>query len=144
MMPGSLSMKSTTIIIALFLTMGLVAGCGSSNNPGVVVGGDCNVDADCDDGLFCTGTDTCVAGTCVHVAPCDQSNPCAPQKCIETADTCRAECAATGPEDPCCSDPLCADKEVCIDTLTYNVSIEGIAQDPENCFVPQDLLDRWL
>jgi hypothetical protein len=42
------------------------------------------VDADCDDGLFCNGVDTCSGGSCGHAGdPCS-----AGEICNETADSC--------------------------------------------------------
>ena len=44
----------------------------------------CGVDADCDDGLFCNGAETCSAGSCqAGAAPCSGS-----QSCDEAADAC--------------------------------------------------------
>jgi hypothetical protein len=54
---------------------------------------ECVLDGDCEDGLFCTGVDTCSAGTCVHPGdPCpgpDGDVDCA-ESCDEGADTCSA------------------------------------------------------
>jgi hypothetical protein len=33
----------------------------------------CTLDAECDDGLFCTGTETCLNGSCVAVSACPPS-----------------------------------------------------------------------
>jgi hypothetical protein len=47
-------------------------------------GPQCSVNADCDDGLFCNGSETCNAGTCVA-----GSNPCvAGETCDEVNDVC--------------------------------------------------------
>ncbi len=45
----------------------------------------CDMDADCDDGLFCTGTETCNTTTdeCEPGTP-----PCGPEGCIEDQDKC--------------------------------------------------------
>src|SRR6185436_5834405 len=47
----------------------------------------------CDDGLFCTGAETCLAGTCVHMGnPCagpDGDADCA-ESCNEAVDDCLA------------------------------------------------------
>ena len=55
----------------------------------------CVMDADCDDGLYCTGIETCNIDTC---AP--SSNPCLiGQTCVEESDTCAptgADCNANG------------------------------------------------
>ena len=44
---------------------------------------ECTVDADCDDGLFCNGAETCNAGTCNA-----GSDPCSGQSCDEAGDVC--------------------------------------------------------
>ena len=45
----------------------------------------CSVNADCDDGLFCNGAETCNAGSCQA-----GSDPCPGQSCDEVADVCVA------------------------------------------------------
>ncbi|MEE9295816.1 MAG: endonuclease [Phycisphaerae bacterium] len=68
----------------------------------------CNVNADCDDGLFCNGTETCVAGSCVAGA-----DPCPGQNCDEATDTC-ADCF----NDAQCDDGLfCNGPETCVANL---------------------------
>ncbi len=43
----------------------------------------------CDDGLFCTVGDACVAGSCVGAArPCGDTNPCTADSCDEGTDAC--------------------------------------------------------
>jgi subtilisin family serine protease len=44
---------------------------------------ECTVDADCDDGLFCNGAETCVGGNCVP-----GTDPCPGQACDEANDVC--------------------------------------------------------
>jgi hypothetical protein len=46
---------------------------------------ECSIDADCDDGLFCNGAETCNAGSCQA-----GSNPCPGQSCDEATDSCVA------------------------------------------------------
>ena len=61
----------------------------------------CTSNGECDDGLFCTGVETCdlVTGLCV-----DGDDPCAVgEVCIEDADTC-GECAT---DDNCTGDDIC-------------------------------------
>lgn len=61
----------------------------------------CAVDADCDDGLFCSGTEACVDGGCVPGA-----DPCAADEtCDEAADACVF--------DPCDDDGICEAGEDC-------------------------------
>jgi hypothetical protein len=43
----------------------------------------CRFDADCSDGLFCTGTETCDGGRCLEGQP-----PCTDQFCDEVDDAC--------------------------------------------------------
>ena len=51
--------------------------------------GSCTTDAECDDGLFCTGTETCVSNNCLSAgSPC--TNP--GLSCNEVTDTC--DCVA--------------------------------------------------
>ena len=46
---------------------------------------ECTTDPECDDGLYCNGTETCNAGTCQAGA-----DPCPGQSCDEEGDTCIA------------------------------------------------------
>ena len=50
----------------------------------------CTVDADCDDGAFCNGAETCNAGTCQAgtVVSCDDGVSCTDDSCNESTDTC--------------------------------------------------------
>lgn len=48
---------------------------------------DCSVDADCDDGLYCNGAETCSAGSCTAGAL-----PCAGGACDEATDLCTSIC----------------------------------------------------
>ena len=50
----------------------------------------CSVDADCDDGLFCNGSETCNAGTCqAGTAPnCNDGVSCTDDSCNEGTDSC--------------------------------------------------------
>ena len=60
--------------------------------------------ADCDDGQFCTGAESCQAGICVSAG-----DPCAPLVCQEETDSC-GQCA----DDDACSDGLfCNGVETC-------------------------------
>ena len=73
----------------------------------------CSVDADCDDGLWCTGAETCVDEACVAgVAPdCDDEVSCTNDACDEAADACSNE-----PDDAQCDDGLwCNGAETCDD-----------------------------
>ncbi|KAA0220433.1 MAG: hypothetical protein EDS66_13365 [Planctomycetota bacterium] len=72
---------------------------------------ECAVDADCDDGLFCTGSETCVDGACVDgTAPCDEA---AGETCNEDADACEGTACTV---DADCSDGVfCNGNETCVD-----------------------------
>ncbi|MGD2108472.1 MAG: cytochrome c3 family protein [Phycisphaerae bacterium] len=78
----------------------LVAGC-----PLIEPTPECAVAADCDDGLYCNGAETCVDGSCVSgTSPCD-----AGVTCDEDTDTCEVA--------GCQSDEDCEDDEFC-DVMT--------------------------
>jgi len=52
----------------------------------------CATAADCDDGLFCNGTESCNAATMACVAgtsPCDDGDDCTDDPCVEASDMCR-------------------------------------------------------
>jgi trypsin-like peptidase len=57
---------------------------------GDLVGG-CQTDADCDDGRYCTGPDSCVNGNCQR-----GTLPCLGQRCDEDTDTCSPLCNDDG------------------------------------------------
>jgi len=52
-------------------------------NQALTLSPSCNIDADCDDGLFCNGNETCSAGICQAGA-----DPCGGQACDESLDAC--------------------------------------------------------
>ncbi|MCO6437893.1 MAG: hypothetical protein J5J06_12445 [Phycisphaerae bacterium] len=61
----------------------------------------CTEDADCDDGTFCNGAETCVAGVCTPgESPCAEG-----ETCNETDDRC----------DVCDADADCDDGDLCTD-----------------------------
>ncbi len=66
-----------------------------------VSGPECVVDADCDDGLFCNGAETCNAGACLA-----GSDPCGGAACDEVNDVCLV-CSPKGTsctqDSDCCS-----------------------------------------
>jgi hypothetical protein len=71
--------------------------------------GECKMDVECDDGLVCTGVETCVDDVCVPgvITTCDDTNPC-------TVDTCREPAASC---DNAPDDSLCAPTELCDATM---------------------------
>ncbi|MGB2987382.1 MAG: hypothetical protein WBE26_16065, partial [Phycisphaerae bacterium] len=94
---------------------------------------ECTVDADCDDGLYCNGVETCtgaecVAGTspCAADEVCDEDND-ACVECLADADcddglycngdeTCGADGACVAGTDPCTADQACDEEnDVCVE-----------------------------
>ena len=75
---------------------------------------------ECDDGLWCNGIEGCVNNECAPGnPPCDDGNSCTTDPCDEGDDVCLAnECAAIGPADPCCDDPLCVGIGLCVAEIT--------------------------
>jgi len=106
-------------LLALVFGAGLIAGCPLVAPPAST----CTSDADCDDGLFCNGTETCdtTAGTCeAGQAPCDAG---AGETCNEGTDMCDTAFACT--TDAECDDGLfCTGAETC-DTATGTCSSAG-------------------
>ncbi len=86
-----------SLAISVFLVGFVFLGVGC---PPVTPMPECTADADCDDGLFCNGAETCVAEACVA-----GTDPCDGGECDEEND----QCVAAG----CTSDADCADGEFC-------------------------------
>ena len=87
-----------------------------TNQPGQVP---CSVDADCDDGAFCNGAETCNAGFCQA-----GSDPCAANPtwtCDEVADVCVPECTV---------DADCDDGTFCNGAETCNAGTCQAGSDP--------------
>jgi hypothetical protein len=69
----------------------------------------CVSDADCDDGEFCDGGESCVDGACIAIPgiPCDDGDPATMDICDEEADTCSysvvcsEEICGNGLDDDC-------------------------------------------
>lgn len=75
----------------------------------------CAVSAECDDGLFCNGTETCVAGICQSGTPpaVDDGVPCTIDACDETNDV-----VVHTPSDALCDNGVfCDGVETCHATL---------------------------
>jgi hypothetical protein len=86
-----------------------LAGCGT---PTV-----CTIDADCDNGNFCDGAETCNVGTGACEAgtrpACDDGVSCTVDSCNETTDSCDY-----GPDDSACADgEFCNGAEICDQAL---------------------------
>jgi len=85
----------------------------------------CSTNEQCSDGLWCNGSETCVAGQCqAGTAPdCSDGIPCTTDSCNETLDQC-----AHAPNDAACSDGLwCNGAETC------NLSTSCQAGTAPNC-----------
>jgi len=74
---------------------------------------ECSVDADCDDGMFCNGAESCASGTCVA-----GSDPCPGMGCDELAD----ECVVS----ECNNDGICDGLETC-DNCASDCVLGGVA-----------------
>jgi hypothetical protein len=102
---------------------------GGHNTVHAVFDAGCTDNADCDDGLFCNGTETCdsvggcQAGTTVD---CDDGIDCTVDSCNETTDSCD-----NVPNDGFCDDGLfCNGSETCVD---------GTCQDEADPCLPSDV-----
>jgi hypothetical protein len=86
---------------------------------------ECTVDADCDDNIFCNGTETCVAGSCVTGTPpsCDDGVSCTEDTCDVTSDACM-----NTPDDASCDDG-----DVCNGAETCNATLDCQAGTPLDC-----------
>jgi hypothetical protein len=127
-----LNMKPTTIFLALLLALGLLIGCGGNGDNGGINGNGNGKQL----GEACTADEECAG----------HDDPCEPLACLGPPmdKHCLQDCLAQGPDDPCCSEPFCNTRDICIDTMTYEVSITEVSQQPEECFVDQDILNALL
>ncbi|MEZ4444207.1 MAG: hypothetical protein R3B72_34360 [Polyangiaceae bacterium] len=91
--------------------------------------------AACDDGQFCTVSDTCQAGVCTGGPPNDcgmQPPPCTEVTCNESTQSCSTAPANNG--DPCQTSDLCIKGSTCLNGLCTGGT-------PDDCFfqpVPDD------
>jgi hypothetical protein len=87
----------------------------------------CTADADCDDGMFCNGAETCDTGTgeCLPGTPvdCDDGVGCTVDSCNETTDSCD-----NAPDDAACDDGL-----FCNGTETCDLTLDCQAGTPVDC-----------
>ena len=79
---------------------------------GSTIGETCGASAECDDGCFCNGTETCTMGVCraATAAPCveDMLN-CTTIVCTEASD----RCAVIADDEMCSNGNACDGREVC-------------------------------
>jgi hypothetical protein len=87
--------------------------------------GGCSVDPDCNDGLFCNGTETCVAGACqAGTAPnCADAVACTSDSCNESTDSC----------DHIANNAACSNGLFCDGTETCNVTLGCQSGAAPNC-----------
>lgn len=68
----------------------------------------CTSDEQCSDGLYCTGTEVCLSGTCRAGTPvsCNDGNSCTDDACTEESKSCSNVWKPCGISDSCCG-PTC-------------------------------------
>ena len=93
---------------------------------------ECSVDADCNNGLYCDGTETCNAGSCVAgPAPCDDGVNCTVDTCDEANDTC-----SSSADDALCDNGLfCDGSETCDAALGCQAGTPVVCDDGVGCTV---------
>ncbi|MGD2108254.1 MAG: hypothetical protein PVI86_02560 [Phycisphaerae bacterium] len=87
---------------------------------------ECTIDADCDDGLYCNGAETCASGTCQPGTPvdCADSVDCTDDSCDEGSDSCKNIVNHNSCDDGVdCTDDTCDPSSDC----------DNVANDA-NCF----------
>lgn len=107
----------------------------------------CSSNADCDDGLYCNGSETCVNGACQDGVPrceddglfCNGSETCneGTQECAATGNPCGAdtECNEVGGSYSCCDeDSTCEESEDCTSCSSDCISGTEIGGDCTTCF----------
>lgn len=116
---------------------------GVDNNCNNNVDEDPAASTECDDGLYCTGAESCLSPNCVSDGnPCDDGNNCTDDNCKENSDSCTNVCNATEPGDACCSDADCASAAACdcTDTDGDTYSPDGGACGAMDCDDNDDLI----
>ncbi len=96
-----------------------------------ITGAACNVDADCEDGVFCNGAETCVGGGCQAALPvnCDDADACTTDSCNELAGTCDNIAVS-------CDDGLfCNGAETCNPALGCQAAAPVSCGDTDPCTV---------
>ncbi len=91
-----------------------VSGDGCSSTCKIEVVSGCTSDADCSDGIFCNGAETCVSGACIAGNPVDCSpldSQCTKGACNEDAKSCVATPSNEGGE--CNDNNACTNNDVC-------------------------------
>jgi hypothetical protein len=113
------------------------------STPALLTAG-CTVDADCDDGLFCNGAETCNTGTgeCEAGTPvdCDDGVACTDDSCNELTDSCDNEANdANCPDDGlfCTGEEFCDAVQDCLSTGDPCLEGETCNEDEDICEAPQ-------
>jgi hypothetical protein len=119
----------------------------------------CTIDADCDDGDACNGSETCVGNACQPGTPlsCDDSNACTTDSCAggvcyhdplfcDDADSCTADSCDNGAcvNDPiagCCGNLVCESGEDCDTCATDCVGQAGVEPGCGNGYCEPGLED---
>ena len=94
---------------------------------------ECTIDDDCDNGLYCDGTETCNAGSCQAgtAVSCDDGVSCTVDSCNEGTDSCDAT-----PNDSLCSNGLfCDGAETCSATLDCQAGTAPNCNDGVSCTI---------
>jgi hypothetical protein len=105
----------------------------SSDDLSVVVGtaAGCTTSASCNDGLYCNGVETCVAGSCQAGSPvnCGDGIACTNDSCNETTDSC-----THAPSNAACNDGFyCNGTETCSATLGCQAGVAVNCADAVAC-----------
>ncbi|MCP3937285.1 MAG: RHS repeat protein, partial [Actinomycetia bacterium] len=94
----------------------------------------CVVDGDCDNGIFCDGAETCVAGSCQAAAAavdCDDGVSCTVDACNEAT----ASCDNTTDDGACDNGLFCDGTETCDETLGCQAGTAVDCDDGVSCTV---------
>ena len=85
----------------------------------------CTTNAQCDDGVFCNGAETCAAGSCVPgtAVNCSDGIACTADTCNETTDSC----------DHAPNNAACGNGLYCDGTETCSVTLGCLPGTPVNC-----------
>lgn len=86
----------------------------------------CTIDADCDDGVFCTGVETCPAGVCDPGVPpdCDDGIACTVDACDSMSDA----CGSVADDMACEPTEICSETWDCV-TFPPPVGLMGCTSD---------------
>ncbi len=105
----------------------------------------CSVDADCDDGLYCNGTESCNAGSCQAgtAIVCDDGVACTDDVCNEATDA----CDSTANDANCDDGTFCNGAEVCDAVLDCQPATgpdcdDGVACTEDSCNEATDSCDN--